>query len=139
MGRAPASGVAEEAGIGKGTVYLHFPSKEEAVLSHVDRIVELAGVPRHEGSRLVADQPFRVAAGDGLAEARDALPANLLVDEGRQQPRRQSRILRLLANQLRGPGARHTGLHQDVEAADLLTAIRLVAAGEALLIYPLHG
>jgi AcrR family transcriptional regulator len=33
-------GLAEEAGIGKGTVYLHFPSKEEAVLSHVDRIVE---------------------------------------------------------------------------------------------------
>ena len=33
-------GLAEEAGIGKGSVYLHFPSKEEAVLSHVDRIVE---------------------------------------------------------------------------------------------------
>ena len=32
--------LAEEAGIGKGSVYLHFPSKEEAVLSHVDRIVE---------------------------------------------------------------------------------------------------
>lgn len=32
--------LAEEAGIGKGTVYLHFASKEEAVLSHVDRIVE---------------------------------------------------------------------------------------------------
>ena len=33
-------GLAEEAGIGKGTVYLHFPSKEEEVLSHVDRIFE---------------------------------------------------------------------------------------------------
>lgn len=32
--------LAEDAGIGKGTVYLHFPSKEEAVLSHIDRIVE---------------------------------------------------------------------------------------------------
>jgi AcrR family transcriptional regulator len=31
--------VAKEAGIGKGTVYLHFPSKQEVVLSHVDRIV----------------------------------------------------------------------------------------------------
>jgi AcrR family transcriptional regulator len=31
--------VASEAGIGKGTIYLHFPSKEELVLSHVDRIV----------------------------------------------------------------------------------------------------
>jgi hypothetical protein len=29
---------ADEAGIGKGAVYLHFPSKEEAVLSHVNRL-----------------------------------------------------------------------------------------------------
>ena len=32
--------LATDAGIGKGTIYLHFPSKEELVLSHVDRIVE---------------------------------------------------------------------------------------------------
>src|SRR5918997_4822579 len=32
--------IAREAGIGKGTVYLHFASKEEVTLSHVDRIVE---------------------------------------------------------------------------------------------------
>ncbi len=32
--------IAREVGIGKGTVYLHFTSKEEVVLSHVDRIVE---------------------------------------------------------------------------------------------------
>jgi AcrR family transcriptional regulator len=31
--------VAREANIGKGTVYLYFPSKEELVLSHIDRIV----------------------------------------------------------------------------------------------------
>jgi len=32
--------IAREVGVGKGTIYLHFPSKEEVVLSHVDRIVE---------------------------------------------------------------------------------------------------
>ena len=32
--------IAREVGVGKGSVYLHFKSKEEVVLSHVDRIVE---------------------------------------------------------------------------------------------------
>ena len=32
--------IAIETGIGKGTIYLHFSSKEEVVLSHIDRIVE---------------------------------------------------------------------------------------------------
>lgn len=32
--------LAREVGIGKGTVYLYFPSKEEIALSHIDRIIE---------------------------------------------------------------------------------------------------
>ena len=32
--------LAKEAGIGKGSVYLHFSSKEEIALSHIDRIVD---------------------------------------------------------------------------------------------------
>jgi AcrR family transcriptional regulator len=32
--------LAAEVGIGKGSVYLHFPSKEEIALSHIDRIIE---------------------------------------------------------------------------------------------------
>lgn len=32
--------LAHEVGIGKGSVYLHFPSKEEIALSHVDRLIE---------------------------------------------------------------------------------------------------
>src|ERR1700730_641282 len=32
--------LADEAGIGKGTIYLHFPSKEEVALCSIDRVVE---------------------------------------------------------------------------------------------------
>jgi AcrR family transcriptional regulator len=32
--------LAREAGIGKGTTYLHFPSKQEVILRSIDRIVE---------------------------------------------------------------------------------------------------
>jgi AcrR family transcriptional regulator len=32
--------VARQAGIGKGTIYLHFPGKEELILSHIDRIAD---------------------------------------------------------------------------------------------------
>jgi AcrR family transcriptional regulator len=32
--------LANEVGIGKGSVYLHFSSKEEIALSHIDRIIE---------------------------------------------------------------------------------------------------
>jgi AcrR family transcriptional regulator len=51
--------LAQEVGIGKGTIYLHFPSKEEVVLSHVDRIVER-----------VKFELRRLAAADGPAPAR---------------------------------------------------------------------
>src|ERR1041385_8959607 len=32
--------LAREAGIGKRTIYLHFPGKEEVALSSIDRVVE---------------------------------------------------------------------------------------------------
>jgi len=37
-GKMTMQDVARQVGIGKGTIYLHFPSKEELVLSHIDRI-----------------------------------------------------------------------------------------------------
>jgi AcrR family transcriptional regulator len=43
--------LAREAGIGKGTVYLHFASKEEVALSHVDAIVERLKERLHETAR----------------------------------------------------------------------------------------
>ena len=37
--RMTMDNLAQEIGIAKGTLYLHFPSKEELVLAHIDRIV----------------------------------------------------------------------------------------------------
>jgi AcrR family transcriptional regulator len=51
--------LAQEVGIGKGTIYLHFPSKEEVVLSHVDRIVERLKV-----------ELLKIARGGGVPAAR---------------------------------------------------------------------
>jgi AcrR family transcriptional regulator len=51
--------LAQEVGIGKGTIYLHFPSKEDVVLSHVDRIV----------ARL-KDELWKVARGAGTPPSR---------------------------------------------------------------------
>jgi len=52
--------LAQEVGIGKGSVYLHFSSKEEIALSHIDRIIErlkrslasIAGKPTPADERL---------------------------------------------------------------------------------------
>jgi AcrR family transcriptional regulator len=53
--------LAAEVGIGKGSVYLHFASKEEIALSHIDRIIErlkerLAGIAARKVS---AEQRLR--------------------------------------------------------------------------------
>src|ERR1051325_8514040 len=53
--RTTMEDLAQEVGIGKGTIYLHFRSKEDVVLSHVDRIVarlkeELRKIARGAGS-----------------------------------------------------------------------------------------
>jgi len=63
--------LAHEVGIGKGSVYLHFSSKEEIVLSHIDRIIERlkgrlreiaekrSGVERRLGDMLVERVIYR--------------------------------------------------------------------------------
>lgn len=50
--------IAREVGVGKGTIYLHFDSKEEVVLSHVDRIVDrvkdrLGAIARSEATAAI--------------------------------------------------------------------------------------
>jgi AcrR family transcriptional regulator len=54
--------IAAEAGIGKGTVYLSFPSKEEVVLSTVDRIVERVCTAMEEAAARDASAPERLRA-----------------------------------------------------------------------------
>lgn len=53
--------LAQQVGIGKGTIYLHFPSKEEVTLSHVDRIAErvLLELRRIAGSDSLPDLKLR--------------------------------------------------------------------------------
>ena len=47
--------IAQEVGIGKGTIYLYFASKEEIALSHIDRIIERMKARLREIAR--ADAP----------------------------------------------------------------------------------
>lgn len=50
--------LAAEVGIGKGSVYLHFASKEEIALSHIDRIVERLKIKLH--AIAVEEKPYAV-------------------------------------------------------------------------------
>jgi AcrR family transcriptional regulator len=51
--------LAREVGIGKGSIYLHFESKEEIALSHIDRIIER-----------LKQSLFAIAESKGAADAR---------------------------------------------------------------------
>lgn len=53
--------LAREVGIGKGSVYLHFSSKEEIALSHIDRIIDglKFKLDTIAASRLSADKKLR--------------------------------------------------------------------------------
>jgi AcrR family transcriptional regulator len=53
--------IAAEVGIGKGSVYLHFSSKEEIALSHIDRIIDRLKTRLHEiaGKRTSCERRLR--------------------------------------------------------------------------------
>jgi AcrR family transcriptional regulator len=81
--------LAREVGIGKGTIYLHFPSKEEVVLSRIDRVVErlvlelraIAGSTAPFGERLramlVKRVLFRFDAARSYAQSLDVMLASI--------------------------------------------------------------
>ena len=81
--------VAREAGVGKRTIYVHFPSKEEVILATIDRIVDrllarlrdLAGEPVPAAARiramLVERVLFRFDSVRGYSHGLDELFASL--------------------------------------------------------------
>jgi AcrR family transcriptional regulator len=81
--------LAREVGIGKGTLYLHFPSKEEVVLSRLDRMIDrltaelqaIAASDRDPAEKLrqmlVARVLFRFDAARGYAESIDEMLASI--------------------------------------------------------------
>ncbi len=85
--------LAQEVGIGKGTIYLHFRSKEEIVLSHVDRIVER-----------VLERLHALAQGDAApaAKLREMLVARVMLrfDSVQQYSESISEVLRDLRSTL---------------------------------------
>ncbi len=61
-GKMTVDDVAREVGIGKGTIYLHFESKEELALAHVDRIAAKVATRLREISMAQAPLPERLRA-----------------------------------------------------------------------------
>ena len=103
--------IASEAGIGKGTVYLSFPSKEEVVLATVDRIVDA-----------VCEEMARIGASAAppAARLRAMLLARVLVRFDRVSGYRES--LNDLLSSIRGGLLERRERHFDREA-ELLGAI----------------
>jgi AcrR family transcriptional regulator len=145
--KATMESLARAAGIGKGTTYLHFPSKEYVFLATVDRIVErlLAraraiadrDLPASERLRLVLIERvlFRFDSVRGYRQGLDGLLASLrpsLLD-------RRLRYFRIEAELIAGivRSGREAGELASVD--DLETAHSLVLATNALLPHALSA
>jgi AcrR family transcriptional regulator len=137
--------IAREVGIGKGSVYLHFTSKEEVVLSHVDRIVErlkerLWAVARSDADAairlrlmLLARVLYRFDSVQHYTQSLDDLLAALrprLLARRRRYFDAEAQIFAEVLNEGRATG--------EFEFADALTtAYALIHATNALLPYGL--
>lgn len=137
--------LAHEVGIGKGTIYLYFPSKEEIALSHIDRIVErlkanlraIAGRPEPVERRLAAMLLERVLFRfdsvqhytKGLNELLAALRTKLL-DRRRRYFEEEARILASVIAEGQGAG-------RFVKGDPLEIANTMLSATNSLLPYSL--
>ena len=113
--------LAREAGIGKGTVYLSFPSKRDVVLATVDRIVDAVCDSMRETAATGAPPPQQL---------RDMLLARVLIRFDRVAGYRES-LGDLLGNVRESLIARRT-LHFRAEAAILA---RTIARGQSAGIF----
>ena len=137
--------LAADAGIGKGSVYLHFASKEDVVISHVDRIVDrlcvrmeqIAGRDEAAAVRLKAmlieRVVFRLKAVQHYTEALNDVAAGIrpkLLERRAEHFAREARLLQRVLTE----GRRNGELG---DAGPATTARALIEATNALLPYSL--
>ena len=137
--------LAADAGIGKGSVYLHFSSKEEVVVSHVDRIVDrlcarmeqIAARDEPAAARLkamlVERVVFRLKAVQHYTEALNDVAAAIrprLLERRAEHFAREARLLQRVLSEGRK--------NAEFGAAGLATTARaMIEATNALLPYSL--
>jgi AcrR family transcriptional regulator len=126
--------LAQEVGIGKGTVYLHFASKEAVALAHVDRIAE----------RTLAEmRTIAVTRQPVLVRVRKMLFARVLVRFGmvRNYSKSLDELLSVIRDRLLKSRVRHFQLEADLFAEVLrdgierseLRELNVTRVAEALL------
>ncbi|MFL6375473.1 MAG: TetR/AcrR family transcriptional regulator [Pyrinomonadaceae bacterium] len=139
--------LAREVGIGKGSVYLHFPSKEEIALSHIDRLIErlkerLRSISRGNGSveeklrqMLVERVTYRFDSIQHYTQSLDELLSNLrtsLLERRRRYFADEAKILAEIVTE-----GQQAGVFLEGEAFDL--GLTLVSATNSLLPYSLSA
>ena len=137
--------LAADAGIGKGSVYLHFSSKEDVVISHVDRIVDRLCVKMEQiaakdapaavrlRAMLIERVVFRLQAVQHYTEALNDLAAAIrpkLLERRAEHFAREARLLQRVVAEGRRDG-------EFDAAGGAATARALVEATNALLPYSL--
>jgi AcrR family transcriptional regulator len=140
--------LAREVGIGKGSVYLHFPSKEEIALSHIDRLIdrlkdrmrEIAGrtsstVETRLREMLVERVTYRFDSIQNYTKSLDELLASLrtsLLERRRRYFADEAKILADVVTE-----GQRSGVFTEGDAMDI--GFTLVSATNSLLPYSLSA
>ena len=139
--------LAREVGIGKGSVYLHFPSKEEIALSHIDRLIDrlkerlrevaTSDVPVEERLRtmLIDRTTYRFDSIQHYTQSLDELLSNLrtsLLERRRRYFADEAKLLAEVVTE-----GQQKGVFREGDALDL--GQTLVSATNSLLPYSLSA